>query len=245
MDVHHPYCIRKEYVKFYPQLKKVSQNYAFKIWRKVENIKKMKKEEIDILISLYKMNISYIDQAIGKLLKNFKNSLFIITADHGEEFGEHGNFHKPTFYNEMVRIPLIVYGLNNEKGKNESLISHVDLGPVLASLLSFDPDPYWSGTREIDKIKYQFAAYQDFDRSGICVMDKHYKYISEYIRDSEGKIYLVKRDSDGLEYNKEKEKELKLQLDNFLTKISKSKIRISETKISEEIKQQLQNLGYL
>ena len=41
----------------------------------------------------------------------WRNTMMVVTSDHGEEFLEHGSWeHQKTLYEEVVRIPLIVAG---------------------------------------------------------------------------------------------------------------------------------------
>lgn len=61
---------------------------------------------------LHKQQIScveYIDQQIGKLMdKSPENTYFIITADHGELFGENGYFgHGPIMHEKCFEIPFV------------------------------------------------------------------------------------------------------------------------------------------
>jgi len=67
------------------------------------------------LISLYDGEILYMDHYIGKLIHKLKvdnlydNTLIIITADHGEMFGEHGiSGHCNTLYQEEIHVPLFI-----------------------------------------------------------------------------------------------------------------------------------------
>jgi arylsulfatase A-like enzyme len=69
------------------------------------------KEEIDA----YDGAIAYLDQQIGFLFDTLeqksvlKNTLIIIAADHGEEFGEHGIFdHGYTLYLSGLHVPLLI-----------------------------------------------------------------------------------------------------------------------------------------
>jgi len=66
-------------------------------------------------VNLYDANLRYADWAVGKLLNALeaagalRNTLFVLTADHGEAFGEHGYFwHERGVYDEITRIPLII-----------------------------------------------------------------------------------------------------------------------------------------
>jgi arylsulfatase A-like enzyme len=54
----------------------------------------------------------YLENLIEKLdsLEVRNNTIIIITADHGEEFYEHGGFtHSTTLYEEAIHVPLIIY----------------------------------------------------------------------------------------------------------------------------------------
>jgi arylsulfatase A-like enzyme/HEAT repeat protein len=60
----------------------------------------------------YEGEVAYCDQAIGRLIRVFRarspNATVIVSADHGEEFGEHGgSYHGSTLFDEQVRVPLI------------------------------------------------------------------------------------------------------------------------------------------
>lgn len=66
-------------------------------------------------VNLYDANLRYADWAVGELLRMLEeagvleNTLFVLTADHGEAFGEHGYFwHERGVYDELTRIPLII-----------------------------------------------------------------------------------------------------------------------------------------
>ena len=71
------------------------------------------------------MEASYLDYYIGEFLKkvDFTKCSVIITADHGEEFGEHGQWgHRADkFVPELVHVPLIIFN-----GRRESILADVD-----------------------------------------------------------------------------------------------------------------------
>jgi arylsulfatase A-like enzyme/HEAT repeat protein len=60
----------------------------------------------------YDGEVAYCDQAIGRLIRLFRarspGATVIVSADHGEEFGEHGgSYHGSTLFDEQVRVPLL------------------------------------------------------------------------------------------------------------------------------------------
>ncbi len=69
----------------------------------------------DTLRTVYDGEIAYLDEYIGKLVADLKRrglydeALIVFTADHGEEFHEHGGWwHGTTLYDEQIGVPLIV-----------------------------------------------------------------------------------------------------------------------------------------
>jgi hypothetical protein len=57
---------------------------------------------------------------------------WVLTADHGEEFGEHGGaFHGTTVYGEQVRVPLVIEAPGLSARVVDAPVSLVDLAPTL------------------------------------------------------------------------------------------------------------------
>ncbi|MBX3181513.1 MAG: sulfatase-like hydrolase/transferase [Polyangiaceae bacterium] len=64
-------------------------------------------------IDRYDSEIAAADRTVGRLVEVMRRrrpgAAVIITADHGEEFGEHGGrYHGTTVYEEQVRVPLVL-----------------------------------------------------------------------------------------------------------------------------------------
>ncbi|MFH0945316.1 MAG: sulfatase [Planctomycetota bacterium] len=106
-------------------------------------------EEGDVqhLIDLYDATIHYCDRMLGQFLDHLeaegllKNTVVVITSDHGEEFFEHGGLkHSVTMYDEMLHVPLIVRLDGQTKGlRVRDPISQVDLMPTLLDIMGLDP----------------------------------------------------------------------------------------------------------
>ncbi|HEY3353950.1 MAG TPA: sulfatase-like hydrolase/transferase [Polyangia bacterium] len=61
----------------------------------------------------YDGEIAYVDEHVGRYVRWIRahrpNAVIIVSADHGEEFGEHGgHYHATTVYDEQIRVPLVV-----------------------------------------------------------------------------------------------------------------------------------------
>lgn len=88
----------------------------------------------------YVKEIEYLDTHLGRLFEGLKaqglydGSLIIVTADHGEEFHEHGGWwHGQTLYDEVTHVPLLIkFPAQQHSGiRNSDLARHLDLAPTL------------------------------------------------------------------------------------------------------------------
>ena len=68
------------------------------------------------------------------------NTIIIITADHAEEFYEHGYFrHGRTLYQEGIHVPLIIYYPKKLEPKRvEETVSTIDIFPTILDILKLD-----------------------------------------------------------------------------------------------------------
>lgn len=91
------------------------------------------------LRSLYDAEIAFNDAAFGAFLDElrrlelYQGSVVVFTADHGEEFQEHGGWqHGATLYQEQLLIPLVLKLPGQERGERRSdPAQQVDLLPTL------------------------------------------------------------------------------------------------------------------
>jgi len=101
-------------------------------------------DEVSTWLTLYKAEITEMDQYMGEYLKNLdlEKTTVLITSDHGEEFGEHGEYSHPgdKFVPELVHVPMIVLGEN--KGSTDKMFSHYSLRQLVKSIAmnGFDGD---------------------------------------------------------------------------------------------------------
>jgi len=105
---------------------------------------KLSKEENEHAIAHYDGAIRYIDYEIGRLLghlENLKlkdNTLIILTADHGECFGEHGIYfnHGEYLYDEGLVVPLIFRHTELPKKRIETQVQLTDIFPTVLEFLN-------------------------------------------------------------------------------------------------------------
>lgn len=95
----------------------------------------------------YDAEIAYVDRELGRLVEAFRRStgkapaLVIVTADHGESLGEHGeSTHGYTLHDGVLRVPLIVSGGSVPAGRRvRQLVGLTDVAPTLLGLLGLSP----------------------------------------------------------------------------------------------------------
>jgi arylsulfatase A-like enzyme len=95
-------------------------------------------DDLAFLIALYEAEIHQMDQAFGRLIQSLKeqglyeDTLIIVTADHGEEFWEHGQYGHHQVYDTTLHVPFIVRAPDGPRGERRSeAIELIDLMPTL------------------------------------------------------------------------------------------------------------------
>ncbi len=90
--------------------------------------------------ALYDAEIRSADEALGTFFDGLKRrklwdrSIVMLTADHGEEFYDHGGFeHNRTLYEEMLHVPLIVKAPGLQAGRLDEQLEEVDILPTLVA----------------------------------------------------------------------------------------------------------------
>lgn len=119
-----------------------------------ENQIALAQDDIECIISLYDNGIAYADKCVGDLIallkqeNRFDNTLIVITADHGEEFQEHGYLlhDNPYYYEEIVHVPLILKlpktqrnFPGNKRGEIvNDLVESIDIMPTILDIAGID-----------------------------------------------------------------------------------------------------------
>jgi len=92
----------------------------------------------DSLINVYDDCIASADNFIMLCWEYLQDSdpIFIIHADHGEGFYEHGFYghYHPLLYEELIHVPLVIYNAD-VKGKVEEPVSLLGIAPTILELI--------------------------------------------------------------------------------------------------------------
>ena len=104
---------------------------------------------------LYDGEVTYWDHQFGVMVDDLKRRglyedlTIVVTADHGEELGDHGGFwHGTTLYDEQVHVPLYVKLPQNRRGGTvvRHWVQSIDVMPTLLAQMGIDvPDGVQGG----------------------------------------------------------------------------------------------------
>lgn len=110
------------------------------------------------LTHLYRGSLREVDARVGELVELLgsrleTDTLLVVTSDHGEGLGEHGDFgHGERLHREHVHIPLIVVGPGIEPRVVRQAVSTVDVAPTLYELLEIEPPGPMEGESFVDAL---------------------------------------------------------------------------------------------
>ena len=108
---------------------------------------------------LYDNEIHFTDKWVGDLIDWIERqpwadqTALIITGDHGEGFGEHGQYrHAYELWESLVRVPLIMRVPGAEPRRIEAPRSHIDLAPTILDLMGVAPPTELPGKSLVPEI---------------------------------------------------------------------------------------------
>ena len=139
MDVHGPYEPPEEYRNKFGDESAPARDPQ-KLYKRaaVTEPERITDEERREMVDRYDEEICYVDACIREFLSALenrgalRNSLVIITADHGDAFGEHGRYGHPRYlYDELVHVPMIVADPRMPESTVEAPVSTLDVVPTV------------------------------------------------------------------------------------------------------------------
>lgn len=118
---------------------------------------------------LYDGEVTFTDQHIGKLLDFVDaqpwgaRTAIVISADHGEAFGEHPHCFRHGFelWDVLTHVPLLVRVPGVAPRRVSEPRSAVDLAPTILDLFGVPPDPAMEGTSLLPEIRGASAPARD------------------------------------------------------------------------------------
>lgn len=157
----------------------------------------------------YYASVTQIDEQIGLLLETARarggsrDTVVIVTSDHGDCLGDHGHSQKWNMYEPSVRVPMIVWGPGVVQAgqRVDALTAMMDLGPTVLELADLEP-PSWMEARSLLPAlhgqpwagrEHVFSEHaRDMILTGTELMtmvrDERWKYV-EFVDSDEGQLF--------------------------------------------------------
>jgi len=220
-------------------------------------------DKMQMLVDLYDSEIQGVDESVGRLLDKLPGgdqAVVLITADHGEAFGEHQNMlHGTDLYEETLHVPLLVrLPHKNYAGTvNKNLTSLIDLYPTLATLArakspnylrGMDLNQHWSGA-PYKKNRRLFAMVERQPNAHWqCVLDQSYK-LAERENPHQSELYDRRADPSEKINIIFKKSEVSNALKKELEQARPAKLMhnpgVTNRPMDKDLQKQLKGLGYL
>lgn len=154
MDIHEPYVPPRKYVDLVDPSISLGEQEMFALFRDVLLKRDVSDPEtVQLLKKLYQAHVRECDDYVREffaVLEKYgvlEDCVVFVTADHGDEFGEHGGLsHDGKAYSELVDIPLFIYDPARKAGETcETLVGNVDLPPTILKQFGLAPEPKFQG----------------------------------------------------------------------------------------------------
>jgi arylsulfatase A-like enzyme len=187
MDVHEPYMPERKYVDLVDPKIDIDQDEMYGLFENTLLKRDVSDpEKVSMLKRLYDVHVREVDTYVQSLFKSLeslgalRDTVVIITSDHGDEFNEHGSLsHDDKFYSELIDVPLIIYGAG-ETGFSAEVVSSVDIPPTILHLLgvasveSFQGESLLPHGKGIGEIAFGEAINQKSIKGGDIGKDSYY-----------------------------------------------------------------------
>lgn len=221
-------------------------------------------EEMNTLRAMYDSEIAYTDELIGELFNLIEQELgetiIVVTADHGELFGEDDMLaHKYSMHNAVLNVPMVISGISGLT--DDGIIQHTDVMRTLLEVAGANTETIQGVDLRKESRKYAISQSgkgdltpllkhnPDFDRSKFCtdeysvIQNQEYKYVQ---RPDGPRLYSLPNEM----INKYEDfHEQAAEMDDWLTEWIETEGqpigRGEEAQINDEMRSRLADLGYL
>jgi arylsulfatase A-like enzyme len=251
MDVHGPYIPKKGW-----SIK--NRIKAAYLWRKsLHRPAEISPDQRNWLIKSYKEEIAYLDHHIMTLLNHFnqEDTIVILTADHGDLFGEHDLYgHTLKLYNQLLHVPLFIKHQDTQSGHCvKSPVRSIDILPTLMEILNIKTDHAFDGRSILTLMNNEAGKSEDgpiiseVSRKHLCVEKNDWKLIVNY-KNNVKELYNLSEDPyekiNVYDQNPNIAKDLEEIIQEHL-KSNKGQDMSAKIEHNEEMKIRLKALGYM
>jgi len=221
MDPHHPYYPPPEAMESLG-MSHITPKYARflnSVWNRGDlsprRLQRYRKE----VMALYDAGVHWVDRQLARLVEFLKahnqwdDTVFLVTADHGEEFLEHGNrYHSPVgLAEQLIRVPILIHAPGSSAARVTDTFSLIHLAPTLLEGLgveiphSFRGRALWNDLSTgklpgspaivecVESCNNQFSAADRCGNRLMVVLDGDHKLVLRF-REQSDSLYDLARD---------------------------------------------------
>ena len=211
----------------------------------------------------YDAEISYIDEALGRFQQSLAaqkildNALIVLTSDHGESLGEHGEeTHSYFIYESTLRVPLIIHwpaGAPNYAANVDEPASLIDLAPALLESLEIPTPAQFQGHSLMRLLRPHPSGEQPIYGESMYARDHlgcsplrsvrvgRYKYIEA----PNPELYDLETDAYEAQNRYDQERNVALGLKARIASLHPVNKRPAQSPANQAVVSRLQSLGYL
>lgn len=248
MDLHRPYSPDPEADFDVWQLAKVTQ----------PDYTNPTEQEQEFISHIYSHCLRNVDEQIGRLydyLTRYTTDdiLLVVTSDHGEEFGDHGDWFHRNFklYDELIHIPLLFAGSSVAPGRSDDLVSLIDVAPTLVEYAGVPRPESFTGISKSPTLlggtseKRPVVGSEVFGphRQKVAIRSTDWKYVSDF-GTGERKLYNV-CDDPGEQNNLMPTMEVPESIRSKMSQYERQMGGSSRNRVDSGVEGRLGDLGYL
>ncbi len=247
-------------------------------WKYLIDPNLMQEKDFRTLLALYECEINYVDYRIGQVvdrlrrLRMLDQTMVIVTADHGENLGDHQMMaHKYCLYDTLVHVPLVIHYPKGTTtpGRASHQVQTLDLVPTILNMLG-ETDRQTAGSMQgldllsaarreytiaeqsrpdLSKFFHRFPGVDvsRFDRALTMVRTERYKYI--WASDEKHELYDLAADPgearNVVDVLPRVTRDLDRRRQDWRTSFRKAEPTGDAPEFDAEVVERLQALGYL
>jgi uncharacterized sulfatase len=218
------------------------------------------------LTAMYDAEIAYTDEMIGRLFDHIQNlniedTIFIVTADHGELFGEHGLLGHTLVLNDAItNVPLVTHGFESLSISENDIVQHPDMMQTLITMADGKTEQMqgvdlrqkkrtYAISQQQSGIRSNYKQAPEFDTSDFheqmltAFRSERFRY--SYSDDQSELFELPDEYTDVTEEYPEVAERFEVNLTDWLSEEGQPISRGTEDNLTESMRRQLRDLGYV
>ena len=174
---HWPYIVPAPYHNMYgpehilpavrSEAERQTDHPVYAAYQKTRVCRAFSRDEVrERVIPAYMGLIKQLDDQLGKLFAYMEkrglmdNTMIVMSSDHGDHLGDHWMGEKDLFFEQSVRVPLIIYDPRPEADATrglacKELVEGIDLAPTFLEFFGGQPKPHILEGRSLNPLLHQ------------------------------------------------------------------------------------------